>query len=274
MKKLLMFLIITAVLYPLKASAQYNQQDIALTPDTVQPPVPPSFQWQAGPSVTYASGDFGTNNRADTVYVPVKISRYFSQASVDWTIPYVYKRNASDITFIDGRPFRTNQEKRSSANGLGDMLLKGNYYALQEDSKPLTLTLSGQIEIPTADDNKGLGTGEFDETIGAQLSKTEKNWKVFADIYYTNTGSPSGEDLKNLLTFDVGCGYELDSQTWIHIYYERISALVTDDSDAKSIFIGGDYQLSPQVGIDCDLGFGLTEGSPEISVTLGAGVKF
>ena len=280
MQKLLMCFILAAVLYPLKASAQYNQQDpavapaAALTPDASLPPVTPAYLWQAASSLTYASGDFGTSDRADIFYLPVTISRYFSKASLEWTIPYVYKRNGPDITFIDGRPFRTSKSASRNANGLGDMLFKGTFHVIQEDTQPLTFNLVGQIEAPTADDSKGLGTGEFDETIGAHLSKSEKGWTVFADIYYTNTGSPSGVDLKNQLAFDIGGAYSFENQMQVHLYYEKITALVSDVSDAKTIFLGCDYQLQPAIDISGDLGFGLTEGSPEISVRLGAGVKF
>ena len=81
-------------------------------------------------------------------------------------------------------------------------------------------------------------------------------------------------DLKNQVTYQLGCGYSLDSQTKLHLYYESVSSLVSGISDSKSIFLGGNYQLQPAVDIGCDVGIGLTEGSPKISVSLGAGVKF
>ena len=97
MRRLFMFVLAAAVLSPLRAGAQDNSMNVPQTGPAYDPavlPAAPPHAWRAGSSVTYASGDFGTGQRADIFYVPLTITRYFSMVSLDWTIPYVYKRNA------------------------------------------------------------------------------------------------------------------------------------------------------------------------------------
>ena len=278
MKKILLFSIIIVLLSPLKVSAQYNQQVTTPSSTTIPPPNSSSAQWQVSSSLTYTTGDFGTNTTTDTVYIPVTLTRYFSKGSVDWTIPYVYKKSGPGVTLLEGRPFRTSHQNDGTRtdSGLGDMLLKGSYYLLEEeDSKPLNASLIGQIKFPTADDDKCLGTGEFDETTGIELSKSlNEDWRILTNLYYTFIGDPHGVNLKNEFAFDLGAEYKLNSETWTHFYYEEKTALISHTSNPRAVFIGADYQLDPSINIVGDLGIGLSEGSPDFGITVGAGVKF
>ncbi|MDE2027836.1 MAG: transporter [Candidatus Omnitrophica bacterium] len=281
MKKILLSGMLVVVMCP-QAWAQYNQENgvSASEADSTPAPVPsnPSYPWGATSSVTYATGDFGTGTTTDTVYIPVTVSRYFSQGKLDLTIPYAYKKSGPGVTLINGRGVRTSHatDGTTTSSGLGDILLKGSYYLLQEtDSKPFNMSLIDQVKLPTADDKKGLGTGKFDDTIGTELSKSLGDyWQVFSNLYYTFVGSPNGEDLKNQFTYDVGAGYKVTSQIWAHLYYEESTAIISDTSNPRTLFIGGDYQLTPPVDIFSDLGIGLSEGSPDISISFGAGIKF
>ncbi|MDE2028861.1 MAG: transporter [Candidatus Omnitrophica bacterium] len=281
MKTTILLSVLVVAICP-RAWAQSNQQVNAPAYTTASPPASapksPSYLWGASSSVTYATGDFGTGTTTDIVYIPVTVSRYFSKGKLDFTIPYVYKRSGPGITLVGGRGFRTNHasDGTSTASGLGDILLKGSYYLLQEeDSDPLNASLIDQIKFPTADDKKGLGTGKFDDAIGTELSKSlNNNWQVFTNLYYTFVGSPSGEDLENQFTFDAGAGYKINSQAWAHLYYEESTALISHTSNPRTIFLGGDYQLMPAMDVFSDLGIGLSEGSPDISLSIGAGIKF
>lgn len=61
---------------------------------------------------------------------------------------------------------------RTTQSGIGDILLQGRYYILDEQGLLPTVALLARIKFPTADRDRGLGTGEFDEKFGIQLSKT------------------------------------------------------------------------------------------------------
>ncbi len=53
-----------------------------------------------------------------------------------------------------------------------------------------------KIKFPTADQGKGLGTGEFDETVGVDLSKTLfPRFVSYVTLAYTVIGSPGRHEL-------------------------------------------------------------------------------
>jgi hypothetical protein len=51
------------------------------------------------------------------------------------------------------------------------MLLRVSYVVLEEREVVPEIAPYVKIKFPTADSDRGLGTGEFDETIGVDLSK-------------------------------------------------------------------------------------------------------
>src|SRR3989441_7117590 len=64
------------------------------------------------------------------------------------------------------RPARSTTEE-----GIGDVLLKVSYAILEEKALIPEIAPYVKIKFPTADETRGLGTGEYDETIGVDLSK-------------------------------------------------------------------------------------------------------
>jgi len=48
----------------------------------------------------------------------------------------------------------------------------GAIYVIEEGHLAPLVALTGRIKIPMADADRGLGTGEFDEGVGGELTKT------------------------------------------------------------------------------------------------------
>src|SRR5947207_3056356 len=65
-----------------------------------------------------------------------------------------------------------------------------------------------KIKFPTADSGRGLGTGEFDETVGVDLSKTLfPRFVSYVTLAYTFIGSPAGTSFDNSFGWSVGAAY-------------------------------------------------------------------
>lgn len=69
----------------------------------------------------------------------------------------------------------------SSQSGLGDLVLEAGYVLMTESSSIARVRASSFIKLPTADEKKGLGTGEFDLGIGMQVSKWFDEWHGYAE---------------------------------------------------------------------------------------------
>ena len=101
----------------------------------------------------------------------------------------------------------TQNQVTSTESGLGDVLLKGQYVLLEEKVLPEVAPYL-KIKFPTADSGRGLGTGEFDETVGVDLSKTLfPRFVSYVTLAYTVIGSPAGTSLDNSFGWSVGAAY-------------------------------------------------------------------
>ncbi|MBP9854489.1 MAG: transporter [Candidatus Omnitrophica bacterium] len=233
--------------------------------------------WKFTSSITYETGDYGTSTRATTVYIPFTWTRYFEIGNVSGTLPFIYQKSGPGVTAFSGRPLRSSNRRGGTRDdqGLGDVLLKGSYYILKEDTQSLNADVIGQIKFPTADDERGLGSGEFDETVGLETSKNlDELWLVFGDLYYTFIGEPTGLRLNNELAFNLGVGYKLSEPTLISLAFEQRTALVDDQDYPRDLIVGLNHKIDEELSFNCSADVGLSDGSPDFGATAGIGYKF
>jgi hypothetical protein len=238
--------------------------------------------WKVSGSFNYDTGDYGTGTDTTTIYMPLTLTRYLSRGDVSFTVPYIYQESSSLVTTIAGKPNKIRQQTATttttttSNDGIGDLILKGHYYLLEESRKhPLDLSLMGKIKFPTADDSKGLGTGEFDETFGVEVSKRlNDKWTLFSDLAYTFIGNPPGTSLDNQIMWDIGAGYQFLPELNGTIFYEYRNALTDSGTDPHEIYTNLEYKITKTVKVFGGLLFGLSDGSPDIGFSLGSSVRF
>lgn len=251
-------------------------------------------KWQVGLSAYYSSGTYGTSSRTDITSVPLSIRRIFDDSDVTLVLPYLSVTGDCDVTLISGVPNQTGgtcptrtvtkngrpaqtrtTSTRTTQSGIGDVLLQGRYYLLDEKGWLPTLAVLARIKFPTADRDRGLGTGEFDEKFGVQLSKsfTDK-WIGFADLGYTFIGSPPGVELKNQWNYDLGLGYYLTPDLLASVSYEYWTAVVSGLQDPQDLYFDLSYKLSPAFRLNAGFLVGLSAGAPDYGVTGGIAVRF
>ncbi len=236
--------------------------------------------WKAILSATYQTGKYGTGSRIDTVYIPLTIRRYFDNAgALSLTVPYLSQTSTGQVTFINGAVFRTKGPKSAMAtteSGLGDIIARGDLYVLQEStSKLLDLTLVGKVKFPTADRNRGLGTGKFDETIGVQLARSiVPDWTGYFDLYYTFIGKPSGLDLKDTTAFDIGASYKWAEDMTASLFYAESTPVVSGVDDLRDLLVNVEYRFSKEGSLFGGVDIGLSPSSPDIGITGGASYRF
>jgi hypothetical protein len=250
--------------------------------------------WQVGLSAYYSSGTYGSGSRTDILSIPLSIRRMFQDGDVTLIIPYLSVTGDCNVTLLSGVPNRTGgtcptrtvtrngratqtrtTNTRTTESGIGDVLLQGRYYVLDEKDWLPTIALIARLKLPTADRDRGLGTGEFDEKFGAQLSKnlTDK-WIAFADIGYTFIGSPPGVELKNQWNYDIGAGYYLTPNLLASVYYEYWSAVVSGLQDPQDLYFDLSYKLTQTFRLNAGFLVGLTNGAPDYGLTGGLAARF
>lgn len=230
------------------------------------------YTWQVESSLTYETGKYGTDQSTDLIYVPVSLRRFLSQGDVTLTVPYVDLKTGGGVTVIDGAVV---PGSGTGGSGLGDISVKGRYNWIEQGEVLPFIDLIARVKIPTADEDKGLGTGEFDMGFGAELSRRfGKDYIGFADLTYTFIGDPPNVNYDNRIDADLGLGYQFTPELMGSVSYDYRSAISDGGTDAHSLLFLGNYRFTPQLRTYAMFEVGLSDGAPDYGVTVGAAYRF
>jgi hypothetical protein len=247
-------------------------------------------RFSIGTGVDYRTGDYGTDDSFDSFTIPV-ILNYYPSARFDFEvfIPYLYQSSSTTVLAggdrvisVDrnGRGRRatsttteivetTEEDVESSESGLGDISLTAGYTFLHQDGMRPNARLYAYLKIPTADEDKGLGTGKFDYGAGLELSA----WKDFWYGKIAGGGVFQGEhadwELKDYATFEGELGRQFTNRVYGSLSAWGATEPSEDSSSLLEIRINNTLWLSSQWSAESYLGKGLTSGSADFS----AGIK-
>ena len=235
-----------------------------------------SYDWKFSTSYNYDTGKYGTSIRTNTSYVPFTLKRYFDDASLALTVPYVSQKSNGQVVNIGGTPFLVKRAGggTTTQSGIGDVILRGTYAAVKEGPQPFDLALVGKIKFPAADKNKGLGTGKYDEGAGLEFGKKlQADLTLLADFYYTAIGSPSGLKLRDQKAFDLGFFYLARKDLTLTVLYETSNALLRGNTAPRDLRGILEYTARP-FKVYAGATAGLSKGSPDFGFSLGGSIRF
>ena len=135
----------------------------------------PAPQWRVSATVNYSSGSYGTDSTTNILYAPMTVRRIFRDGDVSVTIPFVMISGTGAVRLVGGVPTRTSRATASPVGalaagsgggkrpgtsplsssttdgGLGDIILRGRYYLIEESTIMPLVALTGRVKLPTAD---------------------------------------------------------------------------------------------------------------------------
>ena len=143
-----------------------------------------------GAGLHYSSGDYGTGSTT-RITALAATARY---ETGPWiyraTLPYL--RIDGESAVIPGVGAVRGGSTRRTASGLGDLVLGATYEAYYDPASTLGLDLTGKLKLATADEAKGLGTGEHDMVFLAELYRSFERLTGFGGIGYHLLGEAPG----------------------------------------------------------------------------------
>lgn len=159
-------------------------------------------------AVDYSTGDYGTASVTDIVYVPFSAKYRLEPWAFNLTVPYIRITGTGNVVGGSGPPIVIGGGgARTTRSGLGDVLASVAY-SLYPGSN-WVVDLIGEIKLPTADDNDGLGTGKTDYAVSADIATTLGRWSPFATLGYRILGNAGAAGLDNTVFASIGATFEL-----------------------------------------------------------------
>ena len=154
-----------------------------------------------GIGADYSSGDYDSDVTTEIFSVPVTAKYVTGQwtwkASLPWlridgdpgVLPGLgdVNRNPNGRGRGNGgAPAPDGTVEDSSASGIGDLRLSATYAF--DTGGPLGVDLTGNVKVATADEDKGLGTGEQDYGLALDLYRDFDGTLLFGGVSYTMLG--------------------------------------------------------------------------------------
>src|SRR5712671_3456654 len=234
-------------------------------------------------SVDYSVGDYGTGKDTTLLYVPFTLGvRPFDRFWLSVTVPYLYQHGQNVVVTGGGVAVRGKANGKlarpatsTTESGLGDVLAKASLVLIPEKDFIPEITPYFKVKFPTADKDRGLGTGEFDETLGVDVSKRLiASLFGFLTLSYTFIGDPPGADFRNSFGWSVGAAYAIVPPFSVFAFLDGATAISPGQDDPLDIRVGTEYRIIKALKLTGAVTRGLTDGAADWGVSMGLALRF
>lgn len=218
--------------------------------------------------IDFSSGDYGDTEDTKVLYVPVSASVKSGAWKAKLTVPWVQIEGPGGVVgagdggiVVGGSGTEVTRE-----SGVGDVWLS---LARSVESIPAEIgfvDLIAKVKFPTADEKKGLGTGETDYTLQADFFKSLGQWTPMATVAYKIKGEPSGSEIDDVWYLSAGADFRYSETVnfGASLDHQQASTSTADDSLELFGYVG--IRTAPQWSIMGYSYFGLSDGSPDYGV--------
>ncbi|GAM10867.1 hypothetical protein OR1_03167 [Geobacter sp. OR-1] len=250
--------------------------------------------YSVGLGFEFASGKYGTGITTDSIYLPFTATvNPTDRLDFSLELPIVYQSTsavvAGQFMGMQGQATgsrsmmapmngqRTGSGAMTSASagnvdkseaGLGDMKLKAGYVLYTEERFVPAIRPNFYVKFPTADKNKFLGSGAFDEGFAVELTKWFGAWFADCEAGYAFQGKSSVLAVKDYLYYYAGGGYQLTDRLRPMLFAKGSTPTVEGGAPLLEARLRVKYQLTEHIGVDGYLAKGIAKASPDYGTGL------
>lgn len=219
----------------------------------------------ASVSSHYSVGDYGGDDDVDIVYVPATLRLTQDAWSLKLLVPWLRIHGGS--TTVDG-PTGPVETKNGTAEGLGDLLVEGYYTVWPLFDQAPFVDFGLRVKFPTADEDEGLGTGQFDFLPEVEFARRYGRWTPYASLGFRVLGDGDGQTYDDGFLASVGltCHVREWLEPGFFVYWRQ--AATSGDPDAVEVLPMLRLDLSDAWLVDAYASAGFTDSSPDAGAGL------
>ena len=230
--------------------------------------------WEIRSETVYSSGDFGSNIQTDVLYAPLEIRRKFEWGELGLTVPYLWYDVSGTFTFSGGG---TNPQLQTVAvsgtdQGFSDILLDAKYLVMEQSGLKPEVMLRGWWKPPTADQNRGLGTGTHDWILGVEFWSwipNSERWFYFGDVYRYFAGSSPQRNVRDSWIYDFGFGGLVTDRLVGKVSYKEQTKTLPSLPKARWMEVETEYKVDQDFTLLSGFTVGFSDAAPDWSLMLG-----
>lgn len=235
-------------------------------------PAVPQSAWRADASFNYSRGDYGLADDTE-VYVALASLVYDTDS---WRfqagVPVLHIEGPA--TLVGGGAGVGTRPPGSSETGLGDVTLSGTYKFGPLTSAGVDTDFTAQVKLPTADEDKGLGTGKTDVYLQFDVRKTYGRFTPFATLGYRFLGTSAAYPLEDGIFASLGVATPVTDNTTAGVSASWREKIVSGGDDSIDAMIFAQHTLTAQWSALVYVLAGFTDASPDFGAGTGVSYKF
>lgn len=194
----------------------------------------------------YSKGDYGQTLDTSIYYFPLSYEHSFGNWNLQASVPYLEISGAGNVLVNVGGVGRDELEVldspgvSSTNRGIGDTVLSATYQMPAFSNTAPFIDLGFEVKVPTANEDKGLGTGAYDYGVQVDAYQQMGQTTLFASLGYKFRGSST------LFTSMVDSAFV--SLGFTRPLSERFSAgVIYDFREAASSASGETHEVLPYI---------------------------
>jgi len=212
----------------------------------------------------FTSGTYGGDVDIEDTYIPLTAVIDYGNVAFRVSVPYL-SVNAPEGTIFDsgGNPV-PGSGVMSTESGVGDVIGSVTFFDVINNRRlGIAMDLTAKVKFGTADETVGLGTGENDYTVQADLYKFIDKFTWMGSVGYKFRGDPADLDFDNVMLAAVGGSYKFspDVRAGVFLDYRQSSLSSSDDIQELSGFVS--RRLSENWKLQFYALTGFTDSSPD-----------
>lgn len=205
-------------------------------------------------------GAYGGTDDIEELYIPITASISSNKLGIRMTVPYL--RVTSPVDDASGDTV--------TESGLGDVTLSATHYDVFESPRlGVVVDLMAGVKFGTADENKGLGTGENDFTVRADTFKFFDDVTLLASAGYRWRGDPEGVDIENVMLASVGAAYFTAADNMVGITFDFRESAYAGNDDIQELTAFFSHRVTDAFDFELYVLTGFGDSSPD----WGAGMR-
>jgi hypothetical protein len=153
--------------------------------------------------------------------------------------------------------------------GLGDVSAHAEIELLGFSASRPSIRLTAGAKVPVAGVDRGFGTGEWDYGAGLSAAQPLGRMLILADFSYWILGDMPDLELKNPVSYALAVGHPLSERLGLLVSVFGYSKIIEGTDPPAQLSLGLSYLIGANRSLTSSAAFGLTESSPDVSVSVG-----
>ena len=207
--------------------------------------------------VGYMSGAYGGTEDIEDLYVPISARIDTGRLTFQIVVPYL---RVSELV----------ESGTNTESGLGDILGSVTVYDVLANAQgTLALDVTGTMKLGTADETRGLGTGETDFTVYLDGYRFYDTVTLLASVGYRLRGDSSDQPIEDVFLGSVGTVFRLSTETRLGLIFDYRESALLDADDIQELTAFLSLGLNDKWNVEFSAFTGFTDSSPDWGAAIG-----